>query len=157
MNREHSVEAQTTPATSPLVTHNAYYTSHKKRQNLEFGNPQWHTSKASSHSTALTTYTCTMLYLAMFLLGVRKKSSCCMRGDTPYSSVFKDKGDVFDTFTKCHFLDEGEEIPSVRFCRAPRGKGRDGKISRDGTGTVRERERLRYFLSRPMFPDLSRY
>ena len=32
-----------------------------------------------------------------------------------------------------------------------------GKVVGNGTGTVRERERLRYFLSRPMFPDLSRY
>ena len=41
--------------------------------------------------------------------------------------------------------------------RASRGKSRDGKSGQDGTGTVRERKRLRYFLSRPMFPDLSRY
>ena len=49
------------------------------------------------------------------------------------------------------------EIPSVyeQIIRASRGKSWDGKSGRDGTGTVRER--LRYFLSRPMFPDLSGY
>lgn len=43
------------------------------------------------------------------------------------------------------------------FFRAFRGKSRDGKSGRERYGTVRERERLRYFHSRPMFPDLSRY